>query len=57
MRDAMIEEAWRTVRDDVVYVPLHRQVLVWAMRDGLELPIDPADIPKFRLARLGPNQP
>jgi hypothetical protein len=35
-RDAMIEEVWRTVRDDIVYVPFHHQVIVWAMRDQLE---------------------
>ena len=31
-RDALIEEVWKTVRDDIVYVPLHQQVIVWAMR-------------------------
>jgi len=52
VRDALIEQAWRAVRDDVVYVPLHRQVLVWAMREGLELPVDSGDMPRFRFARL-----
>jgi peptide/nickel transport system substrate-binding protein len=42
-RDAMIEEVWKTVRDDIVYVPLHHQVIVWAMRDQLELPVDPSE--------------
>jgi peptide/nickel transport system substrate-binding protein len=51
-RDAMIEEVWKTVRDDIVFVPLHHQVIVWAMRDQLELPIDPQNFPRFRLARL-----
>jgi peptide/nickel transport system substrate-binding protein len=55
IRDALIEQVLRTVRDDVVYVPLHRQVLVWALRDGLELPIDPGDMPRFRSARLIPT--
>ncbi len=52
VRDALIEQAWRAVRDAIVYVPLHRQVLVWALRDGLELPIDAGDMPRFRFARL-----
>jgi peptide/nickel transport system substrate-binding protein len=52
VRDTLIEQVWRTVRDDIVYVPLHRPVLVWVLRDRLELPIDPVDIPRFRLARL-----
>ena len=48
----MIEEVWKTVRDDIVYVPLHHQVIVWAMRDRLDLPVDPWNLPRFRLARL-----
>lgn len=51
-RDVMIEEVWRTVRDDIPLVPLHQQVIVWAMRDELELPVDPWNLPRFRLARL-----
>ena len=51
-RDAMIEEVWRTVLADVVVVPLHHQIMVWALRDRLELPIDALDLPRFRLARL-----
>jgi hypothetical protein len=47
-RDPMIEEVWRTVRDDIVYVPLHNQVVVWAMRDRLELSVDPQNWPRFR---------
>jgi peptide/nickel transport system substrate-binding protein len=53
VRDAMIEEVWRIVRDDIVHVPLHQQPLAWATWDVLELPIDAGDVPRFRLARLG----
>jgi peptide/nickel transport system substrate-binding protein len=53
-RDALIEQVWKTVREDIVYVPLHHQVIVWAMRDRLELPVDPWNWPRFRLARLNP---
>jgi peptide/nickel transport system substrate-binding protein len=51
-RDALIEEVWKTVRDDIVFVPLHQQVIFWAMRDQLDLPVDPRNFPRFRLARL-----
>jgi peptide/nickel transport system substrate-binding protein len=51
-RDAIIEEVWRTVLDDVVFLPLHHQVVVWAMRDNLDLPISPLNTPVFREARL-----
>jgi peptide/nickel transport system substrate-binding protein len=57
-RDALVEEVWRTVLADGVYVPLHHQVLVWALRDGLELPIDALDFPRFRLAQVrSPSRP
>ncbi|HZA65328.1 MAG TPA: ABC transporter substrate-binding protein [Geminicoccaceae bacterium] len=51
-RDALIEEVWRIVLDDIVFLPLHHQVLVWAMRDNLDLPISPLNYPVFREARL-----
>ncbi len=54
-RDAMIEKVWKTVRHDIVYIPLHDQVILWAMRDELELPIDADNAPRFRLARLNPR--
>ena len=40
-RDALIEEVWKIVLDDIVYIPLHHQVLVWAMRDNLDIPVSP----------------
>ena len=51
-RDALIEEVWRTMLAYVVVVPLHHQVLVWALSDRLELPVDALDYPRFRLARF-----
>jgi len=51
-RDALIEEAWRIILDDVVVIPLHRQMIVWAMRDGLDLPVSPLNSPTFSRARL-----
>jgi peptide/nickel transport system substrate-binding protein len=51
-RDALIEQIWRIVLDDIVYLPLHHQVVVWAMRDNVDLPVSPLDSPIFREARL-----
>jgi peptide/nickel transport system substrate-binding protein len=51
-RDAMIEEAWKIVLDDIVYIPLHHQVIVWAMRDRLDIPVFAYNEPKFREAWL-----
>jgi peptide/nickel transport system substrate-binding protein len=51
-RDAMVEEVWKIVLDDIVYIPLHYQVVVWAMRDNLDLPVFPVGFPLFREARF-----
>ena len=36
-RQAMIDEVHTIMRDEVAYVPLHVQPLVWAMRDNISL--------------------
>jgi peptide/nickel transport system substrate-binding protein len=51
-RDAYLEEAWRIVTDDLVYLPIRHGVSVFAMRKTLDIPPDPWDVPRFRLARL-----
>jgi peptide/nickel transport system substrate-binding protein len=51
-RDALIEEAWNIVLADIVYIPLHYQMIVWAMRDDLDLPVFPFNFPLFREARF-----
>jgi peptide/nickel transport system substrate-binding protein len=56
IHDALLEEVWRLVRDDIVYLPLHNQMIVWAMRDHLDIPLNPYGYPKFRYARFaGPT--
>jgi peptide/nickel transport system substrate-binding protein len=49
-RDALIEQAWRMILADIVVIPLHRQMIVWAMRDELDLPISPLNSPTFSQA-------
>lgn len=51
-RDALMEETWQIVLGDIVLLPLHHQVIVWAMRDDLQLPINPTAVPWFRIARF-----
>jgi peptide/nickel transport system substrate-binding protein len=41
-RQALIDEAAKIVQDDVVTIPLHQQVIVWAAHDNIEL-TQPAD--------------
>jgi peptide/nickel transport system substrate-binding protein len=51
-RDGLIAKAWEIVQEDIVYVPLHHQVITWAMKDSVDLPIEAQDSPQFRWAQL-----
>jgi len=51
-RDAMIAEAWDIAKASNAYLPLHHQVISWAMSDKLTLPIRADDSPRFYMARI-----
>ncbi|MEM8754087.1 MAG: ABC transporter substrate-binding protein, partial [Pseudomonadota bacterium] len=48
-RTGMIDEAWKIVRDEAPYLPIHHQVLAWGMSEKVEAPIasDDALRPRF----------
>ena len=51
-RTEMIDKAWHQVKKDVVYLPIHHQVIAWGMTDRLDMPIVPNDSPNFYWARM-----
>jgi peptide/nickel transport system substrate-binding protein len=51
IRDALIEQVWRKVLDEIVVVPVVHMGAVWAMRDTLEVPPHALPWPLFRQAR------
>jgi peptide/nickel transport system substrate-binding protein len=51
-RDAMIADVWQIVKRENIYLPLHHQVIAWAIKENLELPMEPNDTPQFRWARF-----
>ncbi len=51
-RDTLIAEAWAIVKAEAPYIPIHHQVLAWAMSDRLTFPIAADDIPRFAYAEL-----
>ncbi|WP_430398805.1 ABC transporter substrate-binding protein [Ferrovibrio sp.] len=51
-RDKLIRDAWDIVNDEVIYLPLHHQVLNWAMADKLDMPIIADNVPRFHFAKL-----
>jgi peptide/nickel transport system substrate-binding protein len=51
-RLALLRQALALVRDDVAYLPLHQQDVVWAVRDGVELVQRADDIFPLRFVRI-----
>ena len=46
-RNAYIAEAWQIARDNIAFIPLHNQVIVWATREGFTQPIVANNTPQF----------
>jgi len=44
-RNEIIAEAWQRVQDDVVYLPIHHQVLSWAMNEEIQHPVQSENNP------------
>jgi peptide/nickel transport system substrate-binding protein len=40
-RNAAIAEIWKTVQDETMYIPLHDQLLAYAMKGDLDVPVSP----------------
>lgn len=47
-RNATIAKIWQTVKDDVVYLPIHNQALAYGMSNKVEIPVDPENQPKLK---------
>jgi len=48
----MIAKAWQILNKEMIYLPLHHQILGWATTDKLTLPIVANDTPQFRWAKM-----
>ena len=51
-RESVVNEAWDIVHDEIVYLPLHHQMLTWAMRDDIEFPVQSENTPHFKYLRF-----
>ncbi|MDJ0897083.1 MAG: ABC transporter substrate-binding protein [Alphaproteobacteria bacterium] len=49
-RDQMIADVWAQAKADNLYLPLHHQVIVWAMKDEYDVPIRANDETMFYYA-------
>ncbi|HRV77203.1 MAG TPA: ABC transporter substrate-binding protein [Thauera sp.] len=50
-RAGMVAETWKTVQDDIVYLPIHHQMLNWAMKDDIDFPVQSENYPYFKLLK------
>ena len=51
-RNLMIANIWSVVQDEVLYIPIHHQVLNWGMSDKVDTIVDPEDTAKFKYFKL-----
>ncbi len=54
-RDEQIAQVWQRLKDDVVYLPLHHQTVVWAMKDWLDIPVPADNAVRFVFAGIKPH--
>src|SRR5690606_22181817 len=52
-RDATIAEIWEVVKGDRVLLPIHNQVLAYAMKENLTLAVHPENQPLIRGVTFG----
>jgi peptide/nickel transport system substrate-binding protein len=51
-RNQAIAQIWRQVQDEGMYVPLHIQTLAYAMKADIDIPVDIANLPKFKFVKF-----
>ena len=51
-RAATVAEIWDTVQDEVIYLPVHHQVLNWGMNQKVDIEVSPEDDPKFKFFEI-----
>ena len=47
-RNADINDIWKVVQDEALYIPIHHQVLNWGMAETVGTIVEPEDSPKFK---------
>ncbi len=55
-RNAMIAKIWAQVREDQIFIPLHNQVLTYAMKQGINIDVTPDNQPFMGNVTFGATQ-
>ena len=51
-RNSDINDIWRVVQDEQLYIPIHHQVLNWGMAENVGIEVDPEDQPKIKYIKM-----
>ncbi|MCY4258870.1 MAG: ABC transporter substrate-binding protein, partial [Rhodobacteraceae bacterium] len=51
-RNAEIGEIWNVLQEELIYLPIHYQVLNWGMKNGIDTVVAPDDRPQFKYFKL-----
>ncbi len=52
VRNTMIGQIWKQVQEDILYLPVHHQVLNWGMKDNIDFKVQPEDQPHFKYLKF-----
>lgn len=52
IRNATIADIWQVVQAKTMYLPVHQQMTIWGVRDGIGIEADPQDTPKFKYVTM-----
>jgi peptide/nickel transport system substrate-binding protein len=47
-RNATIAEIWKQVQEDVPYIAVHHQMLAYATKNNIDIPVDPENQVKLK---------
>lgn len=47
-RNATIADIWEILKEETIYIPVHTQMLSYAMKDGVDIPVDAENQPKMK---------
>lgn len=51
-RNADIAKLWAMAKEEVIYLPLHHQVINWGLSTKVDTIVDPGDSPQFKYFRM-----
>ncbi len=51
-RNASIAEIWERIQEEILYLPIHYQVLNWGMKSNVKAVVSPNDRPDFKYVEL-----